>query len=165
MKPSVIPIRKTLMKSAGVLTRLTPSQMRRSPTKTTPNAPTRLGRFRRVAIVGAEASAATSSSRLYCVRRETPIPAGAGYHHLSAEVAELADAPDSKSGSPRGGWVRFPPSASRRCANFDEWRLTRAAAGRKARAPPDVLRHRFAEVLCRSAEHLEGERGEPEVRV
>src|SRR4051794_16138818 len=28
-----------------------------------------------------------------------------------AEVAELADAPDSKSGSPRGVWVRFPPSA------------------------------------------------------
>ena len=28
-----------------------------------------------------------------------------------AEVAELADAPDSKSGSLRGVWVRFPPSA------------------------------------------------------
>jgi integrase len=27
-------------------------------------------------------------------------------------VAELADAPDSKSGSLRGVWVRFPPSAS-----------------------------------------------------
>src|SRR3954451_17766494 len=29
----------------------------------------------------------------------------------AAEVAELADAPDSKSGSLRGVWVRFPPSA------------------------------------------------------
>src|SRR5215475_10182304 len=30
-----------------------------------------------------------------------------------AEVAELADAPDSKSGGLRAVWVRFPPSASR----------------------------------------------------
>ena len=30
---------------------------------------------------------------------------------VHAEVAELADAPDSKSGSLRGVWVRFPPSA------------------------------------------------------
>ena len=30
---------------------------------------------------------------------------------VRAEVAELADAPDSKSGSLRGVWVRFPPSA------------------------------------------------------
>src|SRR5215212_3449557 len=28
-----------------------------------------------------------------------------------AEVAELADAPDSKSGARKGVWVRFPPSA------------------------------------------------------
>src|SRR5512141_1839640 len=34
------------------------------------------------------------------------------YHGERAEVAELADAPDSKSGSLRGVWVRFPPSAS-----------------------------------------------------
>ncbi len=33
-----------------------------------------------------------------------------------AEVAELADAPDSKSGSLRGVWVRFPPSALSRPA-------------------------------------------------
>ena len=32
-------------------------------------------------------------------------------HSPRAEVAELADAPDSKSGSPRGVRVRFPPSA------------------------------------------------------
>src|SRR5438552_3403032 len=30
---------------------------------------------------------------------------------LRAEVAELADAPDSKSGARKGVWVRFPPSA------------------------------------------------------
>src|SRR5215471_19152746 len=35
----------------------------------------------------------------------------ASYHGTDAEVAELADAPDSKSGSLRGVWVRFPPSA------------------------------------------------------
>ena len=28
-----------------------------------------------------------------------------------AEVAELADAPDSKSGARKGVWVRVPPSA------------------------------------------------------
>src|SRR5262249_53736292 len=33
------------------------------------------------------------------------------YSPFPAEVAELADAPDSKSGSLRGVWVRFPPSA------------------------------------------------------
>src|SRR6185437_10239624 len=31
-----------------------------------------------------------------------------------AEVAELADAPDSKSGARKGVWVRSPPSASHR---------------------------------------------------
>src|SRR5712664_1953104 len=33
------------------------------------------------------------------------------YHARQAEVAELADAPDSKSGARKGVWVRFPPSA------------------------------------------------------
>src|SRR6266545_3979391 len=33
------------------------------------------------------------------------------YHGARAEVAELADAPDSKSGARKGVWVRFPPSA------------------------------------------------------
>ena len=45
----------------------------------------------------------------HCVQtndREHP-----GYDAHRAEVAELADAPDSKSGSLRGVWVRFPPSA------------------------------------------------------
>jgi hypothetical protein len=32
---------------------------------------------------------------------------------LQADVAELADAPDSKSGSRKGVWVRPPPSAKR----------------------------------------------------
>src|SRR3954447_6767185 len=44
-----------------------------------------------------------------------PAPFQAGraavYDDRCAEVAELVDAPDSKSGSPRGVWVRFPPSA------------------------------------------------------
>ena len=39
-------------------------------------------------------------------------PEAATIRRRPAEVAELADAPDSKSGSPRGVWVRFPPSAS-----------------------------------------------------
>src|ERR687884_1526650 len=34
-----------------------------------------------------------------------------GYCSSQAEVAELADAPDSKSGGLRAVWVRFPPSA------------------------------------------------------
>src|SRR4029079_5863248 len=42
----------------------------------------------------------------------------ASYHARRAEVAELADAPDSKSGSLRGVWVRFPPSASLAAAFF-----------------------------------------------
>ena len=33
------------------------------------------------------------------------------YDVCGAEVAELADAPDSKSGGLRAVWVRFPPSA------------------------------------------------------
>src|SRR5512132_1109769 len=41
-------------------------------------------------------------------RRGRPIPRTMDGR---AEVAELADAPDSKSGSLRGVWVRFPPSA------------------------------------------------------
>jgi hypothetical protein len=40
------------------------------------------------------------------------------YHAMQAEVAELVDAPDSKSGSLRGVWVRFPPSASERLYAF-----------------------------------------------
>ena len=35
------------------------------------------------------------------------------YSEFEAEVAELADAPDSKSGAREGVWVRVPPSASR----------------------------------------------------
>jgi hypothetical protein len=38
------------------------------------------------------------------------LPSGL-YADLYAEVAELADAPDSKSGARKGVWVRFPPSA------------------------------------------------------
>src|SRR5262249_14129213 len=40
-----------------------------------------------------------------CANRPRTMP-------LQAEVAELADAPDSKSGGLRAVWVRFPPSAS-----------------------------------------------------
>ena len=38
-------------------------------------------------------------------------PARSLYLRAHAEVAELADAPDSKSGARQGVWVRFPPSA------------------------------------------------------
>jgi hypothetical protein len=37
---------------------------------------------------------------------------GVPWRRTHAEVAELADAPDSKSGGLRAVWVRFPPSAS-----------------------------------------------------
>src|SRR5581483_10594127 len=81
-------------------------------TKTIPNAPTMLGRRKRVPSAGAEASAATIPATLL---RSPPISYVVTAVTISprAEVAELADAPDSKSGSPRGVWVRFPPSASR----------------------------------------------------
>ena len=43
---------------------------------------------------------------------ENRYPRIAPYHRqCEAEVAELADAPDSKSGGLRAVWVRFPPSA------------------------------------------------------
>src|SRR5439155_20632295 len=45
----------------------------------------------------------TGEARLPTLRRTMP---------AQAEVAELADAPDSKSGGLRAVWVRFPPSAS-----------------------------------------------------
>jgi hypothetical protein len=47
-----------------------------------------------------------------------------------AEVAELADAPDSKSGALRGVWVRFPPSAS---IDARGGRPPRLRAGRRLR--------------------------------
>src|SRR6266550_2716451 len=40
-----------------------------------------------------------------------PVQAGAVYPEARAEVAELADAPDSKSGGLRAVWVHVPPSA------------------------------------------------------
>src|SRR5215216_122488 len=47
-----------------------------------------------------------------CLRPAKPASGGGPSTMLNAaEVAELADAPDSKSGSLRGVWVRFPPSA------------------------------------------------------
>jgi hypothetical protein len=44
---------------------------------------------------------------------EGAIACGEARIRQQAEVAELADAPDSKSGSLRGVRVRFPPSALR----------------------------------------------------
>ena len=44
----------------------------------------------------------------YTMRHPT---SGAG-NAVQAEVAELVDAPDSKSGARKGVGVRFPPSAS-----------------------------------------------------
>src|SRR6266496_1733349 len=52
-------------------------------------------------------------------RRGSPPPAGGGLPCPGqAEVAELADAPDSKSGARKGVRVRFPPSALRRNARL-----------------------------------------------
>src|SRR5439155_7979101 len=60
----------------------------------------------------AESVARASISRASPVfkRYRTPLESGR-LRWASAEVAELVDAPDSKSGSLRGVWVRFPPSA------------------------------------------------------
>src|SRR4051794_41862558 len=63
--------------------------------------------------------------RCYAARAEGPAPRGRkyrgippanatpnrGYSGSRAEVAELVDAPDSKSGAFTGVWVRVPPSA------------------------------------------------------
>src|SRR5688500_12547366 len=43
--------------------------------------------------------------------RTRPVQHAVNMAGSRAEVAELVDAPDSKSGSLRGVWVRFPPSA------------------------------------------------------
>src|SRR3954470_15127294 len=59
-----------------------------------------------------------------------------------AEVAELADAPDSKSGSLRGVWVRFPPSAPRATEDSSHARPAGSCRGasrsvRSRRSVPD----------------------------
>src|SRR4029453_4345236 len=63
----------------------------------------------RVTAPGVSVSCRTGSSRnrrpQRAVNRAPRVPS------RCAEVAELADAPDSKPGSLRGVWVRFPPSA------------------------------------------------------
>ena len=68
-------------------------------------------------------------------------PERADYHASSAEVAELADAPDSKSGSLRGVWVRFPPSAPEpglraRGAPGPAWPAATAGSSRSRAAAP-----------------------------
>src|SRR5438445_5242630 len=63
-----------------------------------------------------------------CLRAQAALgrPLGAVYDAWRAEVAELADAPDSKSGARKGVWVRFPPSA-----------LARSTGGRRIGRGPD----------------------------
>src|SRR5580765_5104053 len=63
----------------------------------------------------AAVTASTRSTRgvVLITGRRKDSPCKPGYDPSPAEVAELADAPDSISGSLRGVWVRFPPSASR----------------------------------------------------
>ena len=106
------------MKSAGVLTKLTASQNRSSTTKTIPIHDDALSLGMRAPSDGAEASAATVRATLTPLGEKVPLDGEKtlsarfrGYDRAVAEVAELADAPDSKSGAPRGVWVRFPPSA------------------------------------------------------
>src|SRR5262245_22043227 len=50
---------------------------------------------------------------------------------INAEVAESADAPDSKSGARKGVWVRVPPSAVRTYGKYSRGR-------RKAVPPPSL---------------------------
>ena len=66
--------------------------------------------------------------------------AGTGLRWPGAEVAELVDAPDSKSGSPRGVWVRFPPSAS----SFWRFRSSRRRDTRREARYPGSARTRCA---------------------
>src|SRR6478735_9155505 len=124
-----MPIRKTSKKSAGVCHRLTASQPNTMTTNREPRVVTTLGVRRREASLGADASAATVAATLlrragksYGNTREPERVSDAvkasgilrrvrSTMRAQAEVAELADAPDSKSGSLRGVWVRFPPSA------------------------------------------------------
>src|SRR3954465_11486428 len=113
-----MPIRKTSKKSAGVRCRVTASHPKSSTRRSEPSVATTLGRRNRVARLGADASAATVGATLL---RRTAKSYGndpvserrrvGSTMRAQAEVAELADAPDSKSGSLRGVWVRFPPSA------------------------------------------------------
>src|ERR1700710_1933752 len=72
--------------------------------------------------------------RLYCAGPKSPIEPSRATIPGQAEVAELADAPDSKSGSLRGVWVRFPPSASA----VERWRGRAETTGPQPKntAPP-----------------------------
>src|SRR5262249_58445793 len=94
----------------GPLIRLTTSQRTITPTKTIPSTPTTLGARRRLRGDETDASAATGGATLLSSLAKDPLRAG--YHALPAEVAELADAPASKSAVPPDVWGRFPPSAS-----------------------------------------------------
>src|SRR5215470_7880613 len=69
-----------------------------------------------------------------------------------AEVAELVDAPDSKSGGLRVVWVRFPPSA-----------LAVRAAGDPDRPLPP--RSRPSELLCERPGSLVRKGGEADQRL
>src|SRR5437763_16705017 len=70
--------------------------------------------------------------RLYFVGRKKSYVVRRATISRPAEVAELADAPDSKSGSLRGVWVRFPPSASAvRCVVGRGWQRRRKRRGRR----------------------------------
>ena len=64
--------------------------------------------------VGLPAGKAGLGSRRSATCQRTKVVVRVTYYHPSrqAEVAELVDAPDSKSGARKGVWVRAPPSAS-----------------------------------------------------
>ena len=53
-------------------------------------------------------------------------------HRREAEVAELADAPDSKSGSPWGVWVRVPPSVLSRTTLYHGSRSSHDMGSRRS---------------------------------
>src|SRR5579885_3008265 len=117
-----MPIVVTSGEFPGALMKFMTTQNAIASTNRSPRPLTRLGRLMRVARVGADASAATEFSRLYCVGMQVPTdaafatsPEGAGvYHGRGPEWRNRSYAMHSKCIALRGVWVRVPPPACAR---------------------------------------------------